>query len=282
MQMNGASAALPPYYCALNLCKAELVLAGQSLAQSHGLRYDEDAASQLRSDRISVHPRGNFASLYRLRVGVSPVLAGSIAVRLDALLARMSEISAEASLLHLDGGERLDVGFALIHEGDLGKIGGRLEVHPDCDIRWLERRNRSVVAFRDALKAEFQPVVDAFYPHVLDTRKRWPDNDSAARGVARMIAPFASTISRQIVLRPPLPVRVASKQGSSHQLLPLPDHLARYMFVFLLSSIVRYVPARFEACGDQALKAVVDLAVDDARTTLLLDSALFMCGTSLA
>jgi hypothetical protein len=58
--------------------------------------------------------------------------------------------------------------------------------------------------------------------------------------------------------------------------LPLPDHLARYLFVFLMSAIVRYAPARFEASADHYLTAVVDLAMDEARVMILLDSAFFI------
>ena len=277
MQMRGASAALPLYYCALNLAKAELLIAGEisiGARQTHGLSHSQETASQLRSDRVAIKPAGVFASLFRLRLGHSTGVLGSAHVRLDALLARMGEIDAETALVDLPGREGLTVGMRFC--AGAGRVGVHIDIgnHP----AWLDSRTRSATEFKNSMVAEFHPVNKPSLPFALESLQDWSNEEDAARGVARVLARYGSVVGATIIFRPCLPIKdVTSKGVATRKLLALPDHMARYMFIYTVSSIVRYVPERIDACGDRPLRAIVDLAVDEACTCIVLDSALHMC-----
>ena len=184
----------------------------------------------------------------------------------------MSEVSVEALLLGLPASQRLHCTASC--SIDDGRVFGRLDL-PTEMAPWLGSNSAPTKAFRNDLAAAFSPVTTAT-GFALETRQHWPSRPAASSAVAKLIAPYASQDAAHLVLRPPLQVDRYQSGVRTRDNVLLPDHLARYAFAYLMSSIVRYNPARVESCGDAPLRAVLDLAVDEARTSILLDSAFFI------
>jgi hypothetical protein len=288
MNMSGGSAALPLYYCALNLAKAELLLANVTSPtgkQRHGLSHDPALASQLRTEGVAIMAQGVFPSLYRARTGRATGIIGSARVRLTDQLFRIGDVHSEMSVSGLSGEiTRALAQLQLLEHG--GQFRGELTIWKGVgEETWITSRRPTAAAFRAEMNAAFQRVHGPPDQYKLETRRRWPTRVEAERGIGSLIAPYAmqGTLPRSVVqpgitvLRPGVRTKDATRNRIVGELLlPLPDHLARYLFIFLMSSIVRYTPARFEASADSYLKAIVDLAIDEARVTVLLDSAFFI------
>jgi hypothetical protein len=291
--MPGVSAALPLYYFALNLAKAELlvhaptrIIAGARIG--HGLSTRFGRTANARADRLDVKD-GVFTVLYRQRVGMG---LGRQALSVQRILRNVPEVGFELS----EVGDRPQAAGA-VHSmpTSVNEIWSLLAVLRGAPIlssasssRELARHFLEVTAPEEAprifaLSERWGPVAQSY--RYFESRRPIPTQPMAPGTVPEAsIIECATTTWRQVRT---LMDDVA--EGSSDlvttpslyrsRLVPLPASLARYAALFYASEVVRYRPARFDPTTDAAAAWLFESLIAEAPRLILASALSHISGT---
>lgn len=279
----GSASALPYYYAALQLAKAELLQSNASEIQGksimHGLRRLGTTTSSIRSDYLEV-TKGVFPLMYKKRTGRE--LPVGTRLRAINLLSLIPEIGLEMQAV----GPSRPPSFAGYHAlvMDSSRAWSVVLTHQDVtgdprepiykrfhsgydEVPQNEFKNwRGIFALSSRMFGGnvriFQSKMTASFTS--DDGIQKPDSNSALRQLAELMGDH---------LRPPIRVRAdfeltPSVKKSSALVLPL--DLIRYAAMFYLSSLVRYAPAALDATLEGGQAYLMDSFTNEVPLNLLV------------
>lgn len=279
---NGSAAALPYYYGALNLAKAELLQSNPAVMMAnkvhHGLFYKTTNTSSIRSDQLVVNG-GVFPLLYTKRTG-EPLPNGT-SFRVPNLISMIPEISMEWSEL---GGGRPTAAWAFyslasnateawsvlavpsgtladVHEPLTKAVSKDYEAVATTDfLRWKE-----IFALSTRLRGDALDLFQARTTHSAPDGSGGLQPDFVA-------ANSAANASLRKYMSPPINQRAElfltpSVRKSGPLVLPL--DLVRYAALFYLSSLVRYKPTALDPITEGPQSWIMDSFVREVPINLL-------------
>lgn len=241
---GGVASALPLYYSALQLAKAELLVKDpHSVFQKeahHGLTFRPERSKSMRSDKLRVRS-GVFRSLYRARTGLAIDDGTNIPVK--ALLQRLPDIGFEVA--HVKLGPPTFQSFEH-YVGHDGAQAWSLVTIPNDSVCWksaatrkrLLDKYRRVAPWHNTPAPADHVVLESVCAHTLLSPNLCvaDDQDRVCGEAMKALAPLVgSPIYLMQVMAPSL---------VGGEFLPMPPDLARYASIFYLSSVIRYKPSR--------------------------------------
>lgn len=259
-QIQGSAAALPYYYSALNLAKAELLQTNPSeilgLKIGHGLTYKTTSTMSIKSDYLEIAP-GVFPFLYKKHTGMKIPIGTKLPV--SNLLALIPEVGLEVSVT---GRSRPDTqrGFHTLF-GDSHQAWSHIVVPVDT---FNDPRERSTQLFnREYQEVDFTEWYDwrAFFAisnrMPLGILRMYQSRDTHSKKlVDGTLAPDFTAAGMQFerLMRSYLSEPIAypaefmiTQSIYKSKPLTIPLSLVRYAALFYLSSLVRYKPAAIDS-----------------------------------
>lgn len=283
--VEGAAAALPAYYCALQLAKAELIannpetVVGKKLR--HGLlhRHDQSTSSIL-NDTIEVN-KGVFAGLYQSRTGNSIELGTQF--RLIDLLSLLPEIATETELIGRTRPSALSGYHAL---GVDDNQSWSLVLLP---VEEISDESEPVVS--NLLSGYRRAALPENWREVFGVSERWgPTTFQMLESIKTVPVVRADGGEPQIQLgltnrllweclggqlSPSRPLRsdfflthTTDKETTSR----MPLSLVRYMVLYVLSSLVRYYPESVDQYVESSQGFLVEAFMENSMVLMLGDS----------
>lgn len=281
---EGSAAALPYYYSALNLAKAELLKTHASVVLNqfphHGLRLRATSTSSIRGDRLATQ-RGVFSFLYEKRVG-SQLPRSSL--RVVNLLSLISEIGHEMAEFGRSRPSALPVLHTVASDPHSAWSLLLVESFPPLDPR--EPIARTISRNYEQIALTDFPQWRELFAVSSRTVGNWvtlyqskqvftlasaggpaqPDFGAAARFPGDIFgAAVGSPVGRQCEF---LLVPTLTKTTP----LVMPVSLARYASLFYLSSLVRYKPSSLDPQSQGKQAWLFDSFVSECALALLTEA----------
>lgn len=254
--ISGPSAALPYYYAALNLAKAELMVrAPGSIVPGgrigHGLTTTWGKSSRISGDRLNIRD-GVFPLLYRERVGTSPQREP---MSIIILLRNVPEIGYELEMMGEHAGTT-SVLHAVVWTQDLA--WGMLAI-PNGAPLFSSTACRKVVtdSFREVNAPTDYQQLFALSPRFRAPRFRYFESRFSVPLVGNAVERSHRRREVQTETWSRLRKLADDSRGGwgdlllgtslyKTRLMPMPPSVARYAVMFYASEVVRYRPARFD------------------------------------
>ncbi|MFZ2228592.1 MAG: YaaC family protein [Candidatus Nanopelagicaceae bacterium] len=258
--INGSAAALPYYYSALNLAKAELLQTKPTeilgLKIGHGLTYKTTTTTSIKSDYLEV-TSGLFPLLYEKRTGLKIPVGTRLPI--SNLLALIPEIGLEVNVI---GRTRPNTnrGFHTL-QGDSNQAWSNIAVpfdtfqnqreqmtrlfnreYEEVDItQWHDWRSFFAISNRMPLSLLKLYQSKNTHSMTLANGTVAPDFVTAGMQFEKLLRPY---LSEPIAYPAEFMITQSIYKSKS---LTIPLSLIRYAALFYLSSLVRYKPAAIDS-----------------------------------
>lgn len=287
--VKGSSATLLQYYAALNLAKAELLTTGEpgilDKELSHGLSYRPLRAQSMRGDTVRVRPGGVFPLLYEKRTG-QPLAAG-VEFKIPRITRKIPEIGWEAGQIGFEGSDAVGVNYVTAwNDNEIFTVMGiwnsdalRANTHTARMIGRTFRPIQPGPEWKSRYAVSRRHIGGGFsqwYESIGSTPRQpglnVPSNEELRSEVDRSIANLRPYLERP--LSEQFEAGLALSLYASREFV-LPTALARYIFVYYASSLVRYNPARINHNLSPIQATLVDAFADQSFLPLLVDA---LCG----
>jgi hypothetical protein len=256
---DGSAAALPYYYAALNLAKAELLQSHPTQVVGkfirHGLSMRASASPSIKGDRLLTE-KGVFSLLYEKRVGAQ--LPNSTSLRVTNLLSLLPEIGHEVGQFGRARPYTFPVYHTVAADNESAWSMLLIQIYPQADpseptIKALLRHYdevsvdqlrdwRQIFAFSTRMLGNGVQIFQSKRAHSISAADgtKTPDFSAATQEPARTFgAAIASALGQRSEF---LLTHTLTK---SHPFV-LPLALASYASLFYLSSLVRYKPSALD------------------------------------
>lgn len=285
---RGSSAALPFYYCALNLAKAELLKshAGRIISGvriGHGLRGEWGQTASVRGDRLTPKD-GVFTLLYRQRLGQA-LPRNSLPIM--RVLRNVPEIGYELS--HVQ--EKPQSGDVLHSVAfNQGEMWSLLAIPESLSILESTSTSKQLLRhFEEVSQSinleEVFALSDRWRPHLLrifqsrNTRATQPLPDG--RYPSADIAALLADAWEQTRLFADTSVdgwgdMVTTSSLYKSKFISMPASLARYAALFYASEVVRYRPSRFDSRTEPIGTWLFDSFVPQSGRRMLASSLMYL------
>jgi hypothetical protein len=281
---SGSAAALPYYYCALNLAKVEVmvhlpghILPGERIG--HGLTTRWSKTPRLSADRLIVRD-GVFPLLYRARTGRAFVRQP---IPVMKLMRNVPEISYEVERAGANPAARGVYHAAVRDETDAWGLLAIPRGHPvlssQSTMRFLRQPFREIDAPTDPAKT-FGLVTSRFPAapcRYFESRTSIPVRDSRGR-IRRELFGVVSQLSWD-ALRPIAEEAclhwsdlIISPSLLASRFAPMPPGMARYAAMYYASEVVRYQPGRFDLAEGGELAWLLEAFVEQAALPGIISS----------